>query len=249
MEDVMEKQSSLIAHCGATVVTFADLQALPNPERMGSRHLPVRHDHFVTALQEVLADRGYVVAREQYAIQTDAAKLFGLLDFTRKDEERGVALGFRHGNDQSMPMTIVAGSRVFVCDNMALSGEEVVLKRKHTTGFDIRIELTDAAGRFIDAYARFDQRLAQFKAHGLSDQSAKKLIYDAFISGDVLPMRHIIAVDQWYFHGPEGATDTAPRSVWGLHNAFTRTIKEVGGLNNQAKAATAVTRYLEATIH
>jgi hypothetical protein len=246
----MEKQSStLMAHCGAKVVTFSDLQALPDPEKMGSRHLPVRHDQFVTALQEVLADRGCIVAREQYAIQTDGAKLFGLLDFTRKDEEKGMALGFRHGNDKSMPMKIVAGSRVFVCDNMALSGEEVVLKRKHTTGFDIKMELTNAAGRFIDSYTRFDKQLADFKLAGLTDNQAKRIIYDAFITGEVLPMRHMSAVDQWYFHSPEDATDTAPRSAWGLHNAFTRTIKEVGGLNNQAKGATAVTRYLEAAIH
>lgn len=244
----MEKTSTLVAHCGATVVTLADLHALPDAVKMGSRHMPVRHDAFVIALKDVLNNRGYITNREQYAIQTDGAKLFGVLDFMRRDEERGVAIGFRHGNDQSMPMTIVAGGRVFVCDNMMLSGQEIVLKRKHTTGFDLYAELNDAADRFIDAYATFDRLLAEMKSRALSNETAKRIIYDAFISGEVLPMRHMAGVDSWYFHSPEGATDTAPRNAWGLYNAFTRTLKDVTGLNNQSKGATAVTRYLETAI-
>jgi hypothetical protein len=54
----------------------------------------------------------------------------------------GKSLGFRHGNDKQMAIQIVAGGRVFVCDNMSLYCSMVVLKAKHTWGFNLDQRIT-----------------------------------------------------------------------------------------------------------
>jgi hypothetical protein len=39
---------------------------------------------------------------------------------------------------------------VFICDNMALSGDEIILNRKHTTRLNVAAELTNAFDRYKD---------------------------------------------------------------------------------------------------
>ncbi len=63
--------------------------------------------------------------------------------------DRGLGLDFRHGNDQSMSLHLVAGTRVFVCDNLTLSGDMIVLRRKHTKGLSLRDEVRAGIERLL----------------------------------------------------------------------------------------------------
>ena len=44
----------------------------------------------------------------------------------------GDIVGLRNSNDRMFPIGIAFGSRVFVCDNLAFMGDQVI-RRKHTT--------------------------------------------------------------------------------------------------------------------
>jgi len=65
-------------------------------------------------------------------------------------EEFAASIAFRHSNDKTEAMKMYAGVHVFGCDNMALSGDEIILNRKHTTRFSPAAELTKAFDRYKD---------------------------------------------------------------------------------------------------
>lgn len=244
----MKKQagSTLCAHAGAHRVTLAELRTLPDPEKLGRIHTPVRHDVFVDGLLSAILTRGLEVTKQEFAVMRGGAKLFGVIDFASKDSEMGHCLGFRHGNDRSMRVRIVAGQRVFVCDNMALSGDEVVMNRLHTNTFDILNESIASIDKYLEARDRITHEVIEMKQAKLSDADAKMLIYNAVVQNDVLPLRMLPSIDRWYFKGE--TEDVRPRTAWGLHNAFTRTIQELPSLNQKMDASSAITKYLTSVV-
>lgn len=240
--------ANLVSHCGSRGVTLAGLSALPVPLPLGPLHRPVPHHELVGTLKEELSSAGYEAVREEYAIQHMGLKLFGIMDLVPKpgvssplsNGDKGLSLGFRHGNDQSMGLRLVAGARVFVCDNLMLSGDMIVLRRKHTKGLSLQDELRGGVERLLEEYAALEQGILRLKEQGVSDQGAKAIIYDAFVRHGVLPMRYLSKVDAWYFEPAHEAEDCRPRTAWGLHNAFTRTVKELASPGRRFEATTRI---------
>jgi hypothetical protein len=238
----------LSSHCGSQVISRADLEQLPAPLPLGPMHRPVPHHELAGILKEELNTAGYEVTHEEYAVQHRGLKLFGVMDLAPgsgitpglSNGDKGLGLGFRHGNDQSMSLCLVAGVRVFVCDNLALSGDMIVLRRKHTTGLSLKDEIRAGVERLIQEYTALEQGILRLKDRGLSDPEAKAIIYDAFVHRDVLPMRLLPQVGAWYFEPPGGAEDCRPRTAWGLHNAFTRTVKELSSPARRFEATTQI---------
>ena len=157
--------ADLVSHCGSRMVTLAELSALPAPLPLGPMHRPLPHHELVQVLKEELQAAGYEAVREEYAIQHHGLKLFGVMDLAPKPEvssplangDKGLSLGFRHGNDQSMSLHLVAGARVFVCDNLTLSGDMIVLRRKHTKGLSLTDEIRAGMERLLLEYSALDR--------------------------------------------------------------------------------------------
>jgi hypothetical protein len=222
--------STLIAHAGSSVVTHAQLAALPAPVALGRFHQPVPHVQLVDALRSEVEYRGLTVARESFALQADGKSLFGIMDLRRSgelvlpDAVGGTSLGFRNATDQSLGIKLVAGGRVFVCDNLSLSGDVVALARKNTSGLDLREEVRRGFDRFLQQADQLRQQLQALAAFNLTDERAKCLIFDAFAAA-ILPSRLFDDVNDFYFHATDSTPDCLPRSAWGLHNACTRAVK------------------------
>lgn len=238
------------------IVTLDDLRKLPDPKPIGNYHVPVRHDLLVSEIEKQVEQAGYVIRREQLAINGgmhSGDRIFGTLDLTpmsttaKLGTVQGRAVGFRHGNDGSMALGMVAGERVFVCDNMMFSGDAVVMHRKHTKGFDLQRDVAEAMDRLVDRFIDLDALVEKMQNEALPDRTAEAVIYDAFMRSDVMALRHMPEVHDWYFgaaeeNAAETITDVAPRSAWGLYNAFTRVIR--GFEPHRTQEATAgVTRY------
>jgi hypothetical protein len=211
-------------------------------------HRPVPHHELVEVLKEELASAGYEVTREEYAIQHHGLKLFGVMDLVPRpgvtsplsNGDKGLGLGFRHGNDQTLSLSLVCGARVAVCDNLMLSGDMIVLKRKHTKGLSLRDEVKAGVERLLLEYSTLEQGILRLKEQGLTDETAKAMIYDAFVNHQVLPIRYLEQVGTWFFHPPADAQDCQPRTLWGLHNAFTRTVKELSSPARRFEATTCI---------
>jgi hypothetical protein len=235
----MTQQAQLITHAGSSRVTRQQLAGIATPLSTAT-HRPISHAELMDVMEGRLLDAGYQIQREQYAVQRAGLMLFGTLDLVNghATADYGLALGFRHSNDRHMALTIVGGSRVFVCDNLALVGSERVFNAPHRHGVIAR--LTETLGsffrdklpmEFVDVATRFER----WGHAPLRDPEAKVLIYDALHHG-VIPHRLRPDVHEAYFRASDlGYVDCAPRSVLGLHNAFTRSFKAL----NPAPAYTA----------
>jgi|SRR5579859_344092 len=240
---------TLIAHSpkfNSKLVTVDALRSLPVPEALGARHRPVPHATLVETIHREIERRGYMVKREQLALGKDGAALFGVIDLVPQvlqadvtddgldvvapvveiDATRGQSFGFRNATDQSMSIQAVAGSRVFVCDNLALSGSMFAMKRKNSTRLDLSDAVAIGFDKFIVHIQSLEIQIERLADTRLNDARAKIVAYDAFASG-VVPIRLFDDVQRNYFNPDESWTDVTPRTLFGLHNAFTRAIRDL----------------------
>ncbi len=217
-------QATLIAHCGATKVTLEELRRIPTPDATAT-YRPIPHVELIETIQTRLDRYGISIQRQEYAVQHGGTRLFGVMDLVYgMDAERTAAIGIRTSNDRSMALEIAVGMRVFVCDNLAFSGDMIALRRKHTAKLDLGESISLAMDRFFDRFAALEAGVAALKALAIPDDRAKALIHDAF-AGGLLPVRLFKAVSQMYFHPQADWPDVRPRTAWGLCSAFTRAIR------------------------
>lgn len=233
-------EARLVAHRGAKIVARAELARIPAPPSLGRIHKPIPHHELVATLHDALGEHGLTVTREQYAVQDGAkggvevpsALLFGTLE-VRGDSFRGLeragqgfALGVRSGNNKKMPLELAAGARVFVCDNLAFTAEMIALQKRHTKGLDLRAELIEGVGRYVVKQMEAVKLTDGARAKRLQDVTAKAIMLDTFAAG-VLPVRFLPEVVTNYFEPKPEMTDCQGKTLWSLHNAFTRILAPV----------------------
>jgi hypothetical protein len=226
---MLQQLATLSAHSPrfkSRSVTLEDLRALPAPATLGARHRPIPHAALVDALYDEFDRREVAIRRSQFALSGNDGSLFGVLDLQllQGGAERSLAFGFRNSTDSSLALRAVAGNRVFVCDNLALSGDVFAIQRKNTTFMDLRSTIAVGFDKFLSAAQRLRDRIARIADTPLTDTAAKVAIYDAF-EGGVVPIRLFDDVNRHYFQPDADATDCQPRTLWGVHNAFTRSVK------------------------
>jgi hypothetical protein len=176
-------------------------------------------------LDRVLNQQSIHIQSEQFALRRDGAVLFGVLQLAYGDTKDGTAaLGLRTGNNKTMSLQICAGLAVFVCDNLTFRGDMIALKRKHTSGLNLKQELASAVIRFQDHFGRLTQEIDCLKERWLADVEAKAMIHDVFAQG-LMPVRFLPEVSRQYFEPT--LADFEARNAWSLHNAFTGVAKEM----------------------
>lgn len=191
---------------------------------------PVAHIELVETLERKLNDRDIQIIREQYAISKDGMKLFGTLDLTLNGVEgMAASLGMRTANNRAMALQMIAGMRVFVCDNMTMSGETIILRRRHTSGLNLIDELVEALNQYETHYRKLKADIGDLRGYVMNDIAAKVLIHDIFAQ-QIMPVRYMPEVSNVYFD--KFVTSDEPkyaafsdRSAWSLLNSFTEVAK------------------------
>jgi hypothetical protein len=217
--------TGLIAHRGAQLIGRQDLRMLPTPEATET-HKPVPHATIVQALVESLGFRHFDVTEDQYAVTPDGMRMFGVL--TINVEESGVrfVIGVRNSHDKSFSLGLTVGYKVFVCDNLAFTGDFTPITRKHTSHFDPTEVIDIGIGKMQRHFEPMKCQIHVWRKHTLPDDAARLVIYRAFIEGGLEVPRHLArAVHHEYFNPTH--PDFEPRTAWSLSNAFTGAFKEL----------------------
>src|SRR4051794_39846617 len=150
----------------------------------------------------------------------------------------------RARHNKSLPIGFCAGSRVFVCDNLAFRSE-LLVNRKHTRFGEARFaEAISLAVRSLDAFREAEgHRVRLMRAATIGDTQAESLMLRAYeaglISHRVLP--EVIAAWRRPAH-PEFEA----RSLWSLMNAFTGPIQ--GALASNPQRFASLTMRLNALL-
>jgi hypothetical protein len=213
-------------HAQSSLVSREQLMAIPPPPAT-STWRPIAHGDLVAAIDRQLLVRGITIRNETFAIQRDGARLFAVLDLAIETSgDCCAAMGIRTANDRSMALEIAVGVKVFVCDNLAFSGDLIALRRKHTAKFDLNADISRAVDRYQAHLLALQRTLATVQEDAIGDEEAKVLIFEAF-HDEILPLRYFKQVAESYFNPSTEMTDVQPRTMWGLHNAFTRAVRQM----------------------
>jgi uncharacterized protein DUF932 len=214
----------LMLHRGGWTATRPDLDAVPVPEETES-YVPVPYGRFVEEVVLHVPRFDLRIERTEYALARDGNQLFGVLTCTNGHLSTDVALaiGLRSSYDRSLALGLVAGSRVFACDNLAFSGE-VAMHRKHTA--NVFRDLPDLIYRMLGKVKAMETRQAEeigaMKGRELPAPEADHLILEA-LRAAVVPASNLPKVlDAW--ERPKHP-EFAPRTAWSLYNAFTEVVK------------------------
>lgn len=219
--------TTLMLHRGARPVTFDELGAIETPPSTATWH-PIPHQTLTRLVKRGLEAEGLEIRNEQYGLYgAHGQRLFGTLELAPNagigERDYTVAIGLRNSHDQTFPAGVAMGSRVFVCDNLAFSGE-VQFGRKHTSRImqDLPGLVAKAIGQLVTK--RYDQaaRISAYKVTPVSDAVA----HDTFIrmiDRGILPVTRLPkALAEWRSPTHE---EFRERTAWSLFNAVTEVLK------------------------
>jgi hypothetical protein len=226
MNDNDNTSSTLMVHCGARKAAREELKEIPIPE--GTRtHQPLSHYEIVEVLEEALSFRYLKVVRDEYAVSADGMRMFGVMDLNSGFEGGRFSIGLRNSNDKSMRLALTAGFRVFVCDNMAFSGDFTPLLHKHTRSLELRDCISVAVDRIQRGFGPLEKRIDAMREFALDDDAARLLIYRAFLDRGLrgVPRQLMPKVHENYFK--PRFEEFHARNLWSLSNAFTSSFKEL----------------------
>lgn len=227
--------SRLVLHCGAREVIRDELALVeaPPPTRTW---FPIKHADVLDAVLETVEQTGFAVERMRLALSRHDAQFFGTLDL-RSPIADGVtlAVGIRNSINQTLPLGFVAGTRVFVCDNLAFRSE-LLVSRKHTANGGVRFrEAIVQAATELEAFRSVESgRVALMRGTDVDDVRAESFMLRAY---ERRVVSHRLLPDVLRGWREPGHDDFRPRTLWSLYNAFTGALADRARSNPQQHAA------------
>jgi hypothetical protein len=233
-------ESTLIA--STEKLTRQQLQLVPTP-RGTATHRPVAHSEIVEALIETLGFRHIGVVKDEFAISKDGMKMFGVLDLDTGMHGCRFSIGIRNAHDKSMRLAMTVGYRVFVCENMAFSGDFQPVLAKHSKNFSLQNALSIGVDQMQRNFDGMRKQVETWKDSQLTDVSAKLMIYRAFIESDLEVPKHLARPVHDLYFSPQHE-EFQSRTLWSLSNAFTSAFKQLDPIP-QFKATAKLAGFLE----
>ena len=229
------------------------LQNLQTPPPMGSRHAPYPFYNFVQDTVNAVENAGFDIKQEEYAIQKDEQRLFGLLHVSKpkayemvpggynvpavadKPEAWNLLVALRGAHDQSISRGLAIGSQVMVCSNLCFHGDLGNWKSKQTTNIAGRIPdmVSDAVSGLDNALDRLTVDFDAFNAHKIEREAGENILVDIYRSGGFSSSQLGRAIDDWDKCSVEEHTANG-RNLWWLFNSATHALKPTGANNNHA---------------
>ena len=252
--------TDLMLHCGAHKAEQGAVLGSKTPRGMTDTHFPIPHKNLLELALKAITDQGMVIRNAAHALSHDDARWFGLFEVALERQEQtrlalpgdgashtdgldikpdyAMVIGVRNSHDMTFPAGLVIGSHVFVCDNLAFSGE-VNMKRKHTRFIlrDLPGLVEGAMGQLLSMRHLQEHRISTYKETALEDRDAHSLVIRA-MQANVIPnarVRDVVA--QWEEPAHE---DFEPRTAWSLFNGFTEVLKNRGALGDRPRHTQAL---------
>jgi hypothetical protein len=207
----------LMLHAGANPVSYDELRGLALPEAT-TTHVPIAHSAVVDMVKYSLGFYGHEVVQEDYGVTPDGMRFFGVLSLKSEYGDYCDQVGLRNSADKRFPIGISFGSRVFVCDNLAFSGDQVI-KRKHTA--NAKRDLPGLVAEVVEPLR--DQRQQQaamferWRQHALIEAQVDQLVMKMYRKG-IINLTRIADVIEAYEKPPH---DWGDETAWRLFNAAT----------------------------
>jgi hypothetical protein len=215
---------NLMLHCGSSLVNRAVLESAPTPEPTETWQ-PIPHYQLLTTVESALHQAGLRVVEQAHGLTHDNQRYFGLLQVANGEvsDEYGWVLGLRNSSDKKFPAGVCIGSQVFVCDNLAFSGE-IQVARKHTRFVlrDLPYMVWNAVNRLRNVWKAHDERIDAYKHFALTDPMAHDLTIRALDAGVICGEKIPGILHEWREPQHEAFK---PRTLWSYFNSVTEIVK------------------------
>ena len=214
--------NGLMMHAGGAKVKREALEQMATPAATRS-WCPVPHSVYLHAVERALQRRNLRVVNEEHGVRGE--QYFGLLTVQNGHNSKDYSwvVGLRNSHNKTLPAGLVVGSQVFVCDNLAFSGE-IQVTRKHTTHIMAELPglIEGAVLELTRKWVTKDERIARYRAFALPEAHAHNLIIHALENGAITAIKVPEVVRE--YHKPSHV-EFASRTMWSLFNAFTQVLK------------------------
>ena len=219
------RHPNLLLHCGAKAVERGDIKRVNTPMPTES-WVPIPHMDLIQRVEHTLKANNLTIGSQAHSLSHDGMRYFGLMEIQGRatDPDYCWVLGLRNSHDKTFPAGIIAGSSVFVCDNLAFSGE-VKIARKHTRFIsrDLPFLVQQAIGQLLQKWHDQDVRIAAYRNTTLMDRDAHDLVIRATDVGACSNRLVPVVLREWRESRHEQFHD---RNIWSLFNAFTEALKD-----------------------
>ena len=221
-----EQVQNMILHRGAEIATRDQLELVKTPEATNT-WTPIPHTVLIDQVKAALTTETIDVVAEQHALQGDGNNYFGILQVSNRSRQEDFAyvVGLRNSHVQRYPAGLVVGSRVFVCDNLAFSGE-ITVTRKHTRYImrDLQGLVVRAVGFLAERWMDQETRIEAYKGFALTTLRAHDLIIGALDARVITTTQVPRVLSEWREPRHPEFQD---RNAWSFFNAVTEVLKEV----------------------
>jgi len=215
--------STLLSQNG--ILDRAQLALVPTPAGTAT-HRPIPHVDVVNALIETLGFRHIGVVQERYAVDKTGMKMFGVVDLDTAERDFRFSVAIRNAHDKSMRLAMTVGYKVFVCDNMAFSGDFEPVLAKHSKHFNLIEAISVGVDQMQRNFAPMVRQVERWRESQLGDAAAKLIIYRAFVEAELDIPHHLDRTVHRNYFEPQHL-EFQPRTLWSLSNAFTAAFKEL----------------------
>lgn len=205
---------------GSNRVTEAEVLQVPAVPFTKSFH-PVHHRQVLDAIRSGIVAVGLEIIRREYVLANNGNRMFGIWDLSGGSDELCWSIGIRNSMDKSMALGITAGCRVFVCDNLAFSGDFVEF-RKHTKGLvydELEFMAYRAMKKMVLNLTRFQAWHEGLKNFPLTEWDAKILLVE-IMTNNIIPPSKFARFNELYFGGVYKPT------LWGFHESVTDLLRD-----------------------
>lgn len=193
---------------------------------------PMSHGDVIDLIHREIPNYGMEVINWEHALRNNGKQYFGIVsvrDTQNRDLEvsgTGLQIGIRNSINKTLAAALVAGSKVFVCDNLAFSGE-VALSRKHTAGIrsDIHSKIGNAFQKLLGLFGKQKQQIELFKTMEISDMEKDRLITLVMRNKVLPPSRFERLEKQFKSDDPTACGGIKEPTMWRFMNGVTQVLK------------------------
>jgi hypothetical protein len=246
-----------------TKMSRQGLRHLKTPDPMGPRHHPYPFSDFADNTVNAIERAGYTVKEEDFAVQKDGMRMFGLLKVSNAPThiplqslsvptsenvpaiykpKWDLLVGVRGANDQSIARGLVVGTQIMVCSNLCFDGNLGVWKRKQTT--NIESEMPDIIGHAVSQLDRKQEEFTidfdAFNRIQISRDDGDRILLDILRDDqDSLSASQFERAIAHWDELPQEVEEHAAngRNLWWLFNACTHGLKPTGANSNHSDKA------------
>ena len=218
--------NNMILHCGAGFQTREEIDKIETPKATHS-WVPIPHGRLIDEVKHALVGETIAVTEEAHSTTKDGLNYFGLLQVSNRsrNDDFAYVVGLRNSHNKRFPAGLVVGSKVFVCDNLAFSGE-IQVARKHTTNIlrDLQGLTVKAVGFLSARWMDQEKRIDAYRNYRVSEMRAHDLLIKA-LDVRAITVTQIPAILAEY-RNPRHE-EFHERTAWSWFNCVTECCKEV----------------------